>query len=469
MPRNRIHTLEKVRLTEAAAKGKAMGHAEDGRVVFVANAVPGDLVDVQARLKKKRFYEGKATNFHEYSDKRVEPKCIHFGVCGGCKWQFMDYEAQLFYKQKEVTDNLTKIGKAPLQQVKEIIKADEIYYYRNKMEFSYSEDRWVTDEEIASGEELEKGPALGFHAPGRWDKSIDLKECHLQAEPSNSIRLKAKEIALEQGLSFFNPRKQEGFLRTLMIRTSSTGEIMILVQFFHNDQQAIKAYLDALIESFEQVTSWMYCVNSKANDSLYDQDVKLYKGKDYIEEEMEGLRFRVGPKSFYQTNSAQAYKLYLKTRELAGLTGQERVYDLYTGTGTIAQFVAKQAKEVIGIEYVEAAIEDAKINMLVNGLSNLKFFAGNMKDVLNTEFIEEHGKPDVVITDPPRDGMHKDVVAKLLEMKAPRIVYVSCNVATQARDLELLSELYEVKQVQAVDMFPQTHHVENILLLELKS
>lgn len=468
MSRNRLHQLEKVKLTKAAAKGKALGIAEDGRVVFVTNAVPGDVVDITARLKKRKFYEGKATQFHEYSESRVEPKCKHFGVCGGCKWQFMSYEAQLNHKKTEVMDNLERIGKIDLPEPMDIVAAPDIYYYRNKMEFSFSEERWLSDEEVRSDEDFRSQPALGFHAPGRWDKSIDLKECHLQADPSNAIRLKAKELALEQDLSFFNPRKQEGFLRTLMLRNSSLGDWMVLVQFFYRDQEKIDAYLQGLQDAFPEITSLLYTVNPKQNDTMHDLDVELFAGKDHIMEEMEGLKFKVGPKSFYQTNSKQALKLYEVTRDFCKLTGSETVYDLYTGTGTIAQFVAKQAKTVVGIEYVDAAIDDAKLNAKANGIDHAHFYAGDMKKVFNEDLISKHGQPDLVICDPPRDGMHKDVVEMLLKIASPRIVYVSCNVASQARDLAILGEMYEVEAIQPVDMFPQTHHVENVVSLVLK-
>ncbi len=466
--RNRIKSLEKIEFTDAGARGKAVGHAEDGRVVFVSNAIPGDVADVKARVKKGKFYEGKATHFHSLSNRRTEPKCIHFGVCGGCKWQFMNYEDQLHFKEKEVAQNLKRIGKVEVESHESILPAPSPYYYRNKMEFSFSDQAWISDEEIASGIEFEKKPALGFHAPGRWDKSIDLKECHLQAEPSNSIRLAVRDFALQEGMEFYNPKFQTGLLRTLMIRTSSTGGIMVLVQFKEKDSLAQEKLLNFIRTSFPEVTSIFYVINPKVNDSMADLDPILYHGDDHILEEMEDLKFRVGPKSFYQTNADQAYNLYKLVRDYAGLTGSELVYDLYTGTGTIAQFLAKKAKKVIGIEYVEEAIQDARVNMEMNGLSNLEFFAGDMKKVLNQEFIDDHGIPDVLVTDPPRDGMHKDVIYKILEAKPKRIVYVSCNSATQARDLEIMKDSYRVLKSKAVDMFPQTHHVENVVLMELK-
>ncbi len=462
----RRKTFENVEVVDAGAKGKSVGKAPDGRVIFLTNAVPGDVVDVMTTKKRKAYFEGVATNFHTLSDKRTEPVCQHFGTCGGCKWQHMGYEHQLFFKQKEVENNLKRIGNLELPLSSPILGSKEQYFYRNKMEFSFSDSRWLTQEEISSDNEIENRNALGFHIPGMWDKILDIKKCHLQRDPSNAIRLEAKNFANAHGLEFFNPRKQQGLLRTLMIRTSSTGEIMVLVQFFQEDKANIVLLLDHLKDKFPEITSLQYVINSKGNDTIYDQEVICYAGRDHIFEEMEGLQFKINAKSFYQTNSEQAYELYKVTRDFAGLKGNELVYDLYTGTGTIAQFVAKNAKKVVGVESVPEAIEDAKANALHNNISNVDFFVGDMKNVFNDDFIAAHGQPDVIITDPPRDGMHKQVVEQLLNVAPLKIVYVSCNSATQARDLALMKEQYAVTQVQPVDMFPQTHHVENVVLLE---
>ena len=464
--KNRNKEFKALEVIDAGAKGKAIAKAPDGKVIFIANAVPGDVIDVQTTRKKKAYYEGTATKFHEYSDKRVEPPCIHFNNCGGCKWQFMGYEHQLFYKQKEVENNLRRLGKIELPEVTPILGSKEIYFYRNKMEFSFSDSRWLTQEEIQSGKEIEQRNALGFHIPGMWDKILDIEECHLQQAPSNGIRNFVKEFSIAHEIPFFNTREQRGMLRTLMIRTSSTGEIMVLVQFFEENKQQRELLLNAVAEEFPEITSLQYVVNGKGNDTIYDQEVICFKGRDHIFEEMEGLKFKINAKSFYQTNSAQAYELYKITRDFAGLTGDELVYDLYTGTGTIAQFVAAKAKKVIGVEAVPEAIEDAKENAHNNNIDNTEFYVGDMKKVFTQDFINTHGHPDVIITDPPRDGMHKDVVAQIIGILPQRIVYVSCNSATQARDLALLDEHYKVTRTQAVDMFPQTFHVENVVCLE---
>lgn len=460
--------FENIEVLDAAAKGKSIAKAPDGKVIFLANAIPGDVVDIEAFKKRKAYYEGKAINFLKYSDKRVQPDCEHFGTCGGCKWQHMGYEHQLFYKQQEVTNNLQRIGKVELPEITPIAGSAEQYFYRNKMEFSFSDSRWLSLEEIQSDTEITERNALGFHIPGMWDKILDIKKCHLQADPSNAIRNGVKDFAIANGLPFFNARKQEGLLRTLMLRTTSTGEVMVLIQFFYEDKEKRELLLEYIKNEFPEITSLQYVVNGKGNDTIYDQEVVCYHGKDFIEEEMEGLKFKINAKSFYQTNSAQAYELYKITRDFAGLSGSELVYDLYTGTGTIAQFVAKKAKHVIGVESVPEAIADAKLNAQHNNIDNVSFYVGDMKKVFTAGFVEEHGVPDVVISDPPRDGMHKDVVAQLLAIQAKKIVYVSCNSATQARDLELLDSKYKVVKTQAVDMFPQTHHVENVVLLELR-
>ncbi|WP_139856605.1 23S rRNA (uracil(1939)-C(5))-methyltransferase RlmD [Aequorivita sinensis] len=464
--KNKRVILENLEVIDAGAKGKAVAKAEDGRIVFINNAVPGDIVNVQTTKKRKGFFEGSAISFSKYSEKRVEPICPHFGTCGGCKWQNMDYEHQLFYKHKEVEQNLKRIGKIELPEFEPILGSEKQYFYRNKMEFSFSDSKWLTLDQIRSGEVIENRNALGFHIPGMWDKILDLDKCFLQADPSNAIRDFIKEKAEELNLTFFNTRNQEGFLRTLMIRTSSTQEVMVLIQFYYEDKENRELLLKAIAEEFPQITSLLYVINSKGNDTIYDQEIGLFYGRDHIFEEMEGLKFKINAKSFYQTNSEQAYELYKITRDFAGLSGNELVYDLYTGTGTIAQFVAKKAKKVVGVEAVPDAIEAAKENALLNKIDNAEFYVGDMKKVFNEDFINTHGKPDVVITDPPRDGMHADVVQQLLNLEAQRIVYVSCNSATQARDLALLDEKYKVIKVQPVDMFPQTHHVENVVLLE---
>jgi len=464
--KNRRQVFEKVEVIDAGAKGKTVGKAPDGRVIFMTNTVPGDVVDVQTTKKRKAYFEGSAINFHTYSDKRVEPHCEHFGVCGGCKWQHMGYEHQLFYKQKEVENNLRRIGHLDLPELNPILGSKEQYFYRNKMEFSFSDSRWLTLEEIQSEIEIKEKNALGFHIPGMWDKILDIKKCHLQADPSNAIRLEVKDFAVKNNISFFNPRNQYGMLRTLMIRTTSTGEIMVLIQFFEDDKEKRELLLNHLTESFPEITSLLFVINKKQNDTIYDQEIICFNGRDHIIEKMEGLQFKINAKSFYQTNSEQAYELYKVARDFADLTGKELVYDLYTGTGTIAQFVSKNAKKVIGIESVPEAIEDAKSNAANNKIENVDFFVGDMKNVFNKDFIEKHGTPDIIITDPPRDGMHKHVVQQILNISPQKVVYVSCNSATQARDLELMKHLYKVTKVQPVDMFPQTHHVENVVLLE---
>ncbi len=464
--KNKRQIFEEIEVVDAGAKGKSIAKAPDGRVVFLSNAVPGDVIDVQTFKKRKSYFEGKAIKFHKFSSKRTEPKCSHFGVCGGCKWQHMSYEHQLQYKQQEVTNNLTRLGHLDLPEVTPILGSKEQYFYRNKMEFSFSDSRWLTPEEIASNEDLGDRNALGFHIPGMWDKILDINKCWLQADPSNAIRNEIKQFAVDNGLEFFNTRQQTGLLRTLMIRTATTGDLMVLIQFYKDDKNKRELLLDHLKVKFPEITSLQYVINSKGNDTIYDQDVICYHGKDHIFEEMEGLRFKINAKSFYQTNSVQAYELYKITRDFADLSGDELVYDLYTGTGTIAQFVSKKAKRVVGVEAVPDAITAAKENAQLNGIENVDFYVGDMKNVFNADFIETNGHPDVIITDPPRDGMHKDVVNQILNIAPKRIVYVSCNSATQARDLELMKAQYNIIKTQAVDMFPQTHHVENVVLLE---
>ena len=455
-----------VEVIDAGAKGKSVAKAPDGKIIFLNNAVPGDVVDIQTFKKRKGYYEGKAIHFHKYSEHRETPACVHFGTCGGCKWQHMKYDQQLFFKQKEVTNNLVRIGKVELPEVTPILGCDTPYFYRNKMEFSFSNNRWLSLEEINANATIDNRNALGFHIPGMWDKILDIDKCWLQADPSNDIRNRLKAYAIEQQIPFFDPKQQSGVLRTLMIRTTSTGEIMVVVQFFAATKEQIESILQFLKETFPQITSLQYVINAKGNDTIYDQDVICYHGQNFIVEEMEDLQFKINAKSFYQTNSKQAYNLYKITRDFANLSGNELVYDLYTGTGTIAQFVAKKAKKVIGVEAVPDAIKAAKDNAKHNKIDNSDFFVGDMKSVFNSEFITTHGQPDVIITDPPRDGMHKDVVQQILNILPEKIVYVSCNSATQARDLAMMDLDYKITKTQAVDMFPQTHHVENVVLLE---
>ena len=460
--------LEKVTITDVAAEGKALAKVND-MVVFVPYVVPGDVVDLQVKRKKNKYAEAVAVNFHEYSPKRAVPFCQHYGVCGGCKWQCLTYEDQIKYKQKQVTDNLTRIGKVELPEISPILGSEKTEFYRNKLEFTFSDKRWLTEEEVKAEVKYDQMNAVGFHIPGAFDKVLAIEKCWLQDDISNQIRNTIRDYAYEHGVAFYNIRNHEGVLRNLMIRTSSTGELMVLLQVrvsCDKDLDDAKALLAHVAKKFPQITSLLYVVNNKCNDTINDLDVEVFKGNDHIFEEMEGLRFKVGPKSFYQTNSEQAYNLYKVARDFAGLTGDELVYDLYTGTGTIANFVSRQAKKVIGIEYVPEAIEDAKVNSAINSITNTLFYAGDMKDMLTQDFINEHGRPDVIITDPPRAGMHNDVIDVILFAEPKRIVYVSCNPATQARDLSLLDAKYKVLAVQPVDMFPHTHHVENVVLLE---
>lgn len=456
--------IDGLEITDIAAEGKSLGKYND-IVVFVPHTVPGDVVDVQINNKRRRFMEGYVVNFVKRSPIRVEPFCKHYGECGGCKWQALPYPMQLEYKQRQVEDQLRRLGKIELPEISPIIGSERSEYYRNKLEFTFSNKRWVPRSEVAAGAATGDGNALGFHIPGMFDKVLDVEWCHLQAEPSNAIRLAVKRLAEEQGLEFYNLRDHQGFLRNIIIRTATTGQVMVTVVFARDDAKRRAALLDALIREFPQITSLNYIVNEKLNDSIGDQEVFCYAGQPYMEERMEHLTFRVNPKSFYQTNSEQAYNLYKVAREFAELTGSEVVYDLYTGTGTIANFVAARARKVVGIEYVPEAIEDAKQNSALNGIDNTLFFAGDMKDVLNAEFIERHGRPDVIILDPPRAGIHADVAATILAAAPERMVYVSCNPATQARDLAIFDAAYRVTRVQPVDMFPHTHHVENVVQL----
>ena len=460
--------LERIEITGVAAEGKALARVND-LVVFVPYVVPGDVVDLQIKRKKHSYAEAEVVKFHEYSTERDIPFCKHYGVCGGCKWQCLSYENQLKYKQQQVFDALTRIGKVELPPLMPILGSEQVREYRNKLEFTFSDKRWLTWEEVAQNVQYDNMNALGFHIPGAFDKVLDIEECALMQGLNNRLRNGIRDFAVQNGIPFYNIRSHTGVLRSMMIRTSTTGEVMLLLQArveCDNDMVQLEKVLQYIADAFPEVTSLLYVVNNKCNDTFGDLEVVTYKGTDVIYEEMEGLRFKVGPKSFYQTNSKQAYNLYKVAREFASLTGDEVVYDLYTGTGTIANFVASKAKKVIGIEYVEDAIVDARVNAELNGFDNLTFFAGDMKDILTRDFINEHGRPDVIITDPPRAGMHEDVVSTILFAAPERIVYVSCNPATQARDLQLLDADYKVAAVRPVDMFPHTHHVENVVLLE---
>jgi 23S rRNA (uracil1939-C5)-methyltransferase len=459
--------LEKVLITDIGAEGNALARVEN-QVVFAPMLIPGDVVDIKVRKKRKNYLEGSAVKFHEYSPDRIKPVCRHFGICGGCKWQHLPYHLQLKYKEKQVRDNLTRIAKVQLPEITPILGSEKIYFYRNKLEYAFSDKRWLTREEVSSDNDFDKEDALGFHVPGVFDKVLDIRECHLQPEPSNAIRDAVRRFAHKKGYAFFNPRQHSGFLRNLIIRNSASGNVLVIVIFFLDEPERREALLNFIISEFPQITSLWYIINRKMNDSLTDQVPVLFKGKDHMMEEMNDLKFRVGPKSFYQTNSIQAARLYNVAREYAGLTGNEIVYDLYTGTGTIANFIASSARKVIGIEYVKEAIEDASTNSAINNIRNTFFHAGDLKDVLSEHFFIENGHPDVIITDPPRAGMHNDVVEAILNATPDRIVYVSCNPATQARDIMILSKKYNVAKIQPVDMFPQTHHVENVTLLKRK-
>ena len=490
--------LEQVTITDVAAEGKALARVND-MVVFVPYVVPGDVVDLQVKRKKHSYAEAVAVKFHEYSHLRSEPFCKHFGICGGCKWQCLKYEEQLRYKQKQVTDNLVRIGKVELPEISPILGSEQTERYRNKLEFTFSNKRWLTQEEVDKDFKYDQMNAVGFHIPGAFDKVLAIDECHLMDDVCNRIRNGVRDYAYEHGYTFFDLRSQEGMLRNMMIRRveassipSQGGELgsamsespllgrgggeapglMVVMQFkivAPEEESQMLQLLQFMADTWPEITSLIYVINNKCNDTIGDLPIHVFKGDDHIIEEMEGLKFKVGPKSFYQTNSRQAYNLYKVTREFAGLTGNELVYDLYTGTGTIANFVSRKARQVIGIEYVPEAIEDAKVNSALNGIDNTLFFAGDMKDILNQEFINQYGRPDVIITDPPRAGMHGDVIDTILFAEPKRIVYVSCNPATQARDLSLLDVKYKVLRVQPVDMFPHTHHVENVVLLELKN
>ncbi len=460
--------IEKLSIEGIAKKGKGVGRTKEGQVVFVKSAIPGDVVDVNVQKKQRRYLEGKVAKFHKESTDRVLPKCEHFGTCGGCTWQHMEYQAQLRHKQQEVTDALQRIGGIDVTDFKPIIGCENPFAYRNKMEFSFSSRRWLTAAEISGDNAVKDRTALGFHIPGMWDKIVNISYCHIQPELPNNIRNKVKEYARKQGLSFFDAREKEGFLRSLMLRTTLSGEVMVVIQFFHENKDARLDLLDHLKECFPEITSLQYIINEKANDSIYDQEIHCYHGTNYITEQMVDLSFRITPKAFYQTNPAQAEVLYAKVLELAVLKNTDVVYDLYTGLGTIAQFVAHACKKVVGIESVPEAIIAAKENAKRNGIENAFFEVGDMRKVFTDDFVARHGKADVIITDPPRDGMHKEVINQLLKLKTLKILYISCNPQTQSRDLALLNKEYNVVLSQAMDMFPHTQHVENIVLLELR-
>jgi 23S rRNA (uracil1939-C5)-methyltransferase len=456
-----------VRITDIGAEGNAIARIEN-QVVFVPMLIPGDVVDIRVRKKRRKFMEGTVVRFHEYSSDRIKPRCSHFGVCGGCKWQHLPYEKQLQFKEKQVKDNLIRIGKVDIPFTDPILGSEEIFFYRNKLEYTFSDKRWLTREEMNSDNDHLNEDALGFHIPGMFDKVLDIRECFLQPEPSNAIRDAVRRYAHRKSFAFFNLRQQSGFLRNLIIRTTSSGKVLVIVVFYLDEKERIAELLDFLVSEFPQISSLFYIINTKKNDSLADQVPILHMGEDHLLEEMDGLKFRIGPKSFYQTNTKQSLRLYKVAREFAALTGNEVVYDLYTGAGTIANFIADSAQKVIGIEYVDEAVRDAAINSEINNIRNTQFFAGDIRSLLNDKFISENGKPDIIITDPPRAGMHEDVVKQIINAAPGKVIYISCNPSTQARDISLMSEYYVVTRVQPVDMFPHTHHVENVILLEKK-
>ena len=460
--------IEGLEITTLAAEGKAMGKV-DNQVVFVPMTVPGDVVDVQIRKHHRRFMEGVVVRYVKKSPLRVDHFCEHFGICGGCKWQNLPYEEQLKQKTKQVEDQLVRIGHLDIPEVRPCLGSERTREYRNKLEFTFADKRWLTYEEIAEGGDIEPQPAVGFHIPGCFDKVLDINRCHLQVDLSNRIRLATKTFCIENDYSFHNAKAHEGLMRTMVIRTASTGEVMVIVVFNENDKERINALMSYLQREFSEITSLIYMVNDKWNDSLGDREPICFAGKDHIIEEMEGLQFKVGPKSFYQTNSEQAYELYKVTREFAELHPEDTLYDLYTGTGTIANFCARHAKKVVGVEYVPEAIEDAKINSMINSIDNTTFYAGDMKDVLSDEFVNRNGRPDVIILDPPRAGVDERVLEVIKRAAPERMVYVSCNPSTQARDLAILSDMYEILAVQPVDMFPHTHHVENVVKLRRRA
>jgi len=457
--------LKEINIENAGAEGKSIAHF-DGKVVLISGVVPGDVADIQITRKKRKYLEGKPVAFHKYSEKRSEPFCAHFGICGGCKWQNMDYEYQLYYKEQQVKDQFTRIGHLEVKDWFPIVPAPDIKYYRNKLEFTFSNKKWLTIEEIQSGQEFDRN-GLGFHIPGAFDKVVDLDECYLQNSPSDKIRQFVRDFTAKNSFSYFDLRVQEGLMRNLIIRTTEKGDTMVIVSFFYEDKTKREALLDALKSEFPEITSLMFVINAKKNDSLFDQDIKCYSGNDYIVENLEGLDFKIGPKSFFQTNSKQALNLYTKALEFAGIEKGDTVYDLYSGTGTISNFIAKNAKKIIGVEQIEEAVLAAKENSKINSINNTLFFTGDAKDVLNPDFFAKHGKPDIIIVDPPRAGLHEKVVNEILNAEPPKFLYISCNPATQARDLALMADKYQIEKVQPVDMFPQTYHVENIALMKL--
>ncbi len=467
MGRNKQKPLyEGIKIEDIGSEGKAIARTGE-MIVFTTYAIPGDIVDLQVIKKRKKYAEAKITRFHKYSDERAEVFCEHFGICGGCKWQILPYERQLFYKEKQVKDQLQRIGKIELPELLPILGSEKNTFYRNKLEFTFSNKRWLTVDELNS--EIQNSDALGFHVPGLFDKVININKCWLQPDPSNQIRNFIYDYAIENGLGFFDIKAKSGFLRTLIVRTTSTGEIMVILSLYHENKEVRKSLLEAIKNEFPEITSLLYVINTKGNDTITDQSIELYSGREFIIEVMEGLQFKIGPKSFYQTNSEQAYNLYKVVREFAQFKGDEVVYDLYTGTGTIANFIARQVRKVVGIEYVPEAIEDARENSLINGITRTEFYSGDIKSVLNIDFISKNGQPDIIITDPPRAGMHADVIQSMINSGARKIIYVSCNPATQARDLALLDSNYKIIKVQPVDMFPHTHHVENVVLLEKRT
>ncbi len=458
--------LESVEIIELASEGKSLAKVNN-LVVFVSNdTVPGDIVDLQVKKIRKSYYEAVPINFIKLSDKRVQPFCDYFGVCGGCKWQNLKYEDQIEFKEKQVIDQISRIGKAIVKKINPILGACNTEYYRNKLEFTFSNKRWLTKKEVESKLEIIDKDALGFHIPGRFDKILDIEKCYLQKEPSNEIRLAVKKFAIENKYEFFDLIDQKGLLRNLIIRTTSLGETMIILSFFKDDKSKIKLLLEYLKKEFPSITSIMYVINPKANDTINDLEIKPFYGKDFITEEMDGLKYKIGPKSFFQTNYEQALKLYRITKEYANLSGKEIVYDLYTGTGTIANFIAKDALNVVGVEYIDEAIQDARENSKINNISNTEFITGDIKDVFTINFMAKYGKPDVVILDPPRAGIHPEIIKNIIFGLPKRIVYISCNPSTQARDIALLKNHYGIKQIQPIDMFPHTHHIENVVLLE---
>ena len=468
MRRKKNKEFNNITIERVGSKGKSIGTADDGKTIIIDGGAPGDLVNILTTKQRKSYYQGKITEFHKYSDIRTNPKCEHFGICGGCKWQHIKYEEQLKFKEVEVKNNLLRIGNLTLPKITPIKGAANNYFYRNKMEYSFSDSRWLSLEEIKSKKIIKEKNALGFHIPGMWNKVVDINKCWLQVDITNTLRNSIKDFSIKNNIPFFNHSSQTGDLRTLMIRTTSTNEVMVLVQFYSDNKKNRELLLDFLIEEFPKINSLLYVVNNKANDTIYDQEVKTYYGNSFITEKMEGLEFKINAKSFYQTNSDQAYELYKIVREISDLKSSDIVYDLYTGTGTIALFISKNVKKVVGIEAVPDAIAAAKENAINNKILNTDFHVGDMKSVFNNDFIKLNGNPDVIITDPPRDGMHKKVIQQIKNISPKKIVYVSCNSATQARDLELLKDEYNIINLQAVDMFPQTHHVENVVLLKKK-